>query len=150
LTARSPRKTLAGVTPRKQFTVFGESVEVLTAGSETDFAMSAIVQTVPPGGGPPPHWHDREDETFMTLDGRFELFDGQRWTELPKGRSAFAPRGQVHSFRNCGDEVGRILCVATPGYLDEYLAAIAPIGMPADMAKLIEISDRYGVHFVGP
>src|SRR5438046_7615589 len=31
-----------------------------------------------PGGGPPPHYHSNEDETFHVLEGRFAfLADGQ-------------------------------------------------------------------------
>lgn len=63
---------------RKQFTVFGEVVDVLFSSSETGGSFSMVVQTCPPGGGPPPHIHEREDEIFLPLEGEFELFSTLR------------------------------------------------------------------------
>lgn len=135
--------------PIKTFHVFGDPVDVLTAASQTNRTMSAITQTCQPGGGPPPHWHDREDEFFMVLEGQFEIFNGTTWTTLKESETAFALRGQVHTFRNNGDTVAKILCVSTPGQLDEYLEAISPIVMPQDAPRLFEISDDFGIHFLG-
>ena len=133
----------------KTFNVFGDPVEVRAAAAVTGGGFSAVVQTCQPGGGPPPHWHDSEDEFFVTLEGEFEMFDGQNWHTLPKDQSLMATRGNVHTFRNSGSGEGKILCIAIPGRLDEYLAEISPIQKPQDAGRLVEISDRYGIHFVG-
>ena len=136
------------LTSTSKFQVLGDLIEVLTSGEETGGRLCALRQTCRPGSGPPPHWHENEDELFMVVEGRFELFDGTIWTELPKGQTAFALRGQVHTFRNCGDAEGTIIVVATPGKFDEYLRAISGIQMPQDAGRLIEISVAYGIHFV--
>lgn len=133
-----------------KFNVFEEPVEVLLSKVMTGGRFSVVTQTCEPGGGPPPHWHDNEDEFFMTLEGEFELFDGEGWKPLPKHAVGFKLRGQVHTFRNCGTTSGKILCLATPGALDEYLRAIAPLHMPEDLGRLIEISTPYGIHFLPP
>ena len=36
----------------------------LTTGEETNGAYFQMEAVEPPGGGPPPHLHQREDETF--------------------------------------------------------------------------------------
>jgi quercetin dioxygenase-like cupin family protein len=138
------------VPAQKRFKVFGEPVEVLVSSSSTGGSSCAITQTSPPGGGPPPHWHANEDELFMALEGEFELFDGKDWHKLPNGEMAFAHRGNVHTFRNCGKTTGKILCVATPGGLDEYLEAISILSIPTDIERLTEISNSYGITFALP
>lgn len=134
---------------KKSFRVFGDPVDVLHAGKDTAGAFSVITQTCEPGGGPPPHWHDREDELFMTLQGEFEILSNGEWVKLPLGKTTIAPRGSVHTFRNSSACTAKILCVSTPAQLDEYLEAISTIQMPQDAERLFEISDSYGIHFVG-
>ncbi|HUJ09881.1 MAG TPA: cupin domain-containing protein [Verrucomicrobiae bacterium] len=47
-------------------------------GKETDGQYSQWTDITPPGGGPPPHWHDGEDEWWYVLKGRVSFsYDGQ-------------------------------------------------------------------------
>lgn len=105
------------------------------------------MQTTMPGGGPPPHIHEREDELFLALDPGFELFNGQEWLPLQPGRPAYSLRGQLHTFCNRGTAPARIVIVATPGGLDEYLEEISIVTMPADEHLLYQISDGFGITF---
>ena len=134
----------------KSFKVFGEPVDVLIPSEATNGSFAQVVQTCPPGGGPPPHSHAKEDEIFRALEGDFELFDGKAWHKLPAGEYAYMLRGSVHTFRNCGITEGRMLCIVTPGGLDKYLEAISPLAVPQDMGRLLEISGAQGIAFVMP
>ena len=136
------------MTPKKTFKVLGETVEILVTSEETRGSFCILVQTSPPGGGPPPHLHEFEDEIFTPLDGDFELFDGKQWTRVPCGQSAHTLRGERHTFRNAGTADGRIQCIAIGGRLDEYLEAISPFAIPNDLPKLMEISAKYGITFL--
>ncbi len=127
-----------------------EIIEVLVSSRSTGNAFCVAVQTSPPGGGPPPHVHAREDELFHVLDGDFELFDGRAWTRIAKGEVRFKGRGQVHAFRNCGASPGRMMFITSPGGLDEYLEAISPLILPQDMERLNEISRMYGISYLAP
>ncbi len=69
----------------KSFKVFGEPVEILVDGAATGGRVAVVTQVSPPGGGPPPHLHTREDETFTVLEGEYEMFDGVKWLPLHKG-----------------------------------------------------------------
>ncbi len=133
--------------PVKTFKVFGEPVEVLVSGEMTGGLSTTLTQTSPPGGGPPPHLHLNEDETFFVLEGEYEfLWDGE-WHPIAHGETVFARRGSVHTFRNAGTTTGKILIFVAPAGLDKYLEEISPLAIPQDMAELLAISERYGISF---
>lgn len=133
----------------KKFNVLGETVEVLVSSESTQNAFCVVLQTSRPGGGPPPHLHANEDEFFVVVEGEYEIFDGEHWHKLRQGEYMHAPKGKVHTFRNSGSTAGKILGMASPGGLDEYLEAISPISIPRDLHRLTEISDGYGIRFAG-
>lgn len=135
---------------QKSFYVFGEKIEVFITSEETKGSFCHFVQTCPPGGGPPPHIHGKEEELFRALEGDFELFDGEKWTKLPEGEYRHANRGSVHTFRNCGTTVGRLQCIAMPGGLDEYLEKISALKMPEDGQQLLDVSVPYGIVYTDP
>ena len=132
------------------FQAFGEPVEILVSSKATRYAFCTNVQTSPPGGGPPPHRHAREDELFWVLDGDFEFFDGRAWRRFGKDEVKYSLRGYVHGFRNCGAGPGRMLFTAIGGGLDEYLALLSALSLPQDLAQLTEISQLCGIEFAAP
>lgn len=134
----------------KSFPVFGEQVEVLIDGKTSDGLVAVVTQVSPPGGGPPPHLHTREDETFTVVEGEFEIFNGTSWVPLRQGESFFGPRGITHTFRNSGKTVGKIHVVVHPAGMDEYLERISVLRMPEDHEELTRISDAYGISFPPP
>lgn len=133
--------------PIKNFAVFGDRVDIFVDSSTSNGLSSTLVQEVLPGGGPPPHSHTNEDETFVALDGGFELLMNGKWLPLVVGEAAFAPRGSIHTFRNAGKTPRRLLIVVTPGGFENYLQEIGPLSPGTDLGKIIEISDRYGIKF---
>jgi quercetin dioxygenase-like cupin family protein len=136
------------LSPIKSFKVFGEPVEVLVDGDMTDGLSATLLQTSPPGGGPPPHSHQNEDETFFLLEGEFEFFENGKWSRMSTGQAVYAPRGAVHTFRNAGATVGRMLVFVAPAGMEKYLEEISALSMPDDAARLFAISERYGITFV--
>jgi uncharacterized cupin superfamily protein len=138
------------MTPIKTFNVLGEKIEIMATTEGTKGSFCMLVQTSPPGGGPPPHVHEFEDEIFCVLEGEFEMFDGRQWNRAPLGEHVYTVRGQPHTFRNSGTADGRILCIAIDGRLDEYLEKISPLALPADMEELMSISKEYGIRFFPP
>jgi quercetin dioxygenase-like cupin family protein len=131
----------------KNFTVFGDRVDVFVDSATSNGLSSTLVQEVLPGGGPPPHSHTNEDETFVALDGEFELLLNGKWFPLVPGEAAYAQRGSIHTFRNAGKTPGRLLIVVTPGGFENYLQEIGPLSPATDIGKIIELSDRYGIKF---
>ena len=132
--------------PVKTFNVLGERVDVITCGEMTNGASTLVIQTTSPGGGPPPHKHTREDETFTVLEGDFEVLDSGQWRSVPKGEFLFAPRGSIHTFRNVGTTDGRMAVFIAPAGLEGFFEQIEGL-TPADMPKLVEIANKFGLTF---
>jgi quercetin dioxygenase-like cupin family protein len=136
--------------PVKTFPVLGEQVEILISGQSTEGRSLTMVQISPPGGGPPPHRHENEDESFLVLEGEYEFFKDGKWQKASVGDAIYGGRGYVHTFRNTGATNGRMLIFVAPAGFESYLEEISPLSIPGDMRKLLEISQRYGISFASP
>lgn len=86
----------------------------LTA-AQTGGAIGIVEATVPPGGGPAPHVHERSDETFYVIAGEVEfLLGGETFLVHPED-VVFVPRGVLHRFHNPGIRPATLLFTYTPG-----------------------------------
>src|SRR5207249_6515609 len=79
----------------------------------------AVVQT-PPGAGPPPHVHRRDDEAFVVLEGELSFLTTSGWVPAPQGTVVYAPRGAPHTYRNVGSSSSRHLVLNLPSGFDEF------------------------------
>jgi quercetin dioxygenase-like cupin family protein len=134
----------------KTFKVFGEPVEVLVPGELTAGASATLTQISPPGGGPPPHMHLNEDETFFVLEGEYEFLEEGQWRKIQPAQAVHAKRGSVHTFRNLGTSAGKMLVFVAPSGMENYLEEISTLSIPDDMAQILAISNRYGISFPTP
>src|SRR5436190_21270809 len=80
----------------------GDHYTFLVTGEESGGAYFAMEALVPPGGGPPPHTHTREDETFYLLDGQVEFMLGENIVVAGPGDFVNVPRGTVHRVQTTG------------------------------------------------
>ena len=108
--------------------IVGDTLTFKATADTTGGTLTAIECEAAPGGGPPPHVHVNEDESFYVLDGGFEILLGDELLRAGPGDYAFVPRGTVHRFANVGDDVARILILFTPGGLEQFFRAA---GTPA-------------------
>lgn len=131
----------------KSFKVFGELVQILVHGEQTHNCSTTVIQISPPGGGPPPHQHLHEDETFVLLEGDYEMLLGDVWHKIHPGQAIHGPRNVTHTWRNVGQTTGKMLVFVAPAGMDHYLEAISKLSMPADVEQLMAISARYGISF---
>jgi quercetin dioxygenase-like cupin family protein len=129
----------------KTLEILGEKVEIFVNGQMSDGKSVVLVQTSPPGGGPPPHMHTREDETFCVLEGTFEFFENGSWREIPVGVPLFAPRNVLHGFRNAGTTPGKVLVVASPAGLDKFFDKLTGLSPATDMPRLLELFAEFGI-----
>lgn len=129
---------------------FGDRVTFLLTAAHTGGKCTAFLAETPPGSGPPPHWHDREDEWFLVLEGQAEFFKDGAWTPVPAGSAVFAPRGSVHAFRNAGETMLKQLIHTSPSGFEDFFTSMAEEfhrdGGP-DMARVVEISAGFGIHY---
>ena len=144
----------------KILSVAGDRVVILLGGEETGQQYTVQEATIPPGAGPPPHVHSREDETFLVLEGEITFHIGERLVVLKKGEFLFAPRGVPHYFKNTGTTEAVMLETATPSGLEGFLEATgmphssrqdkpAPLS-PADISRMRELAPDYGITILSP
>lgn len=135
----------------KVLQAFGATVRILQSGEQTGGKFTSFIDETAPGGGPPPHWHDNEDEWFLPLKGSVEFFLNGDWQEVPLGTSVFVPKGTVHTFRNCGDEPLELLIHTMPSGFEVFFERCAEVFAepgPPDMDRLVAIAAEHGIHFV--
>ena len=101
--------------------------------------------------GPPQHIHHSHDETFYIVDGTYEFTVGRDILPMDHGAFLFVPRGTPHTFRNAGDDMGRIVGTFNPprfaNYFRELAAIINDTGRPPDRDAWTELYGRYDTTF---
>ncbi len=116
--------------PVKTLPILGSQVEVLISGAMTEGRSVTLMEISPPGGGPPPHMHQNEDETFYIVEGEYEFLVDGAWVRGVAGESFHTNRGSVHTFRNCGESTGRLLMFVAPAAFEHFLEEISPLSYP--------------------
>jgi chromate reductase, NAD(P)H dehydrogenase (quinone) len=139
------------------YAVAGDNYTVKAGGGETGGAYAAFEFLIPPGGGPPPHTHEREYEGFYLLDGELTFYlgaDRTRVTAYP-GDFIAAPVGVLHQFRNESDSPAKAFVIAAPSGVETFFAAagqVLPEGSTdiqppseSDIDRLYELGPKWGI-----
>ena len=117
---------------------------------ETGGALTALVNVIPPGTGPPLHVHAGQDESWWVVEGSVRFRIGAEESTARAGTFVWVPRGMAHAFRNDDERVpARLLVVFTPGGMEPFFDGIAALDAvtPADFARL---GAAVGMTVVGP
>ena len=134
------------------FGILGIPLTIRIHGRDTNGALSVVESHDVPGGGPPPHIHHREDETFQILEGEYEFTIGGKTVIAREGTTLFAPRGIAHTYRYLGTQPGRLMCVITPsgfeGFFEE-IGALTP-EQQQNIPQVLTIGAKYGLEFLPP
>ncbi len=135
--------------------VVGDVYRFLTTGEDTKGKYAMWEAIVPPGGGPPPHVHSREEEGFYILEGEITLHVGEERIVATAGMFANIPVGTPHSFKNDGKKPAKMLISVAPAGLEKMFFEVgAPVAQGATTAspptkeeieKLLAVAPRYGV-----
>src|SRR5262249_46990337 len=136
----------------KAYWVVGDLYTVLASGEDTGGAYALIHAIVPPGGGPPPHIHSREDEAFYVLEGEVAFHADGKDIQAAAGTWVTLAKGSLHTFRNTGATAAKMLIVVTPSGLEKFFAEVGhPVTdrsaapPPGDIEKLLAAAPRYGI-----
>ena len=113
-----------------------------------------------PYEGPPPHLHLRQDESFYVAQGEFVFVVGDR--EIPGTVGAFVhvPKGTVHTWRNVGTGIGKLIMTFSPaGDVERFFEEIGeptttktpptPPMEPPDPATMEMILDSAARNHIG-
>ena len=135
--------------------VVGDVYRFLATGEDTNGKYAMWEAIVPPGGGPPPHVHSREEEGFYILEGEITFQIGEERVVATAGMFANMPVGTPHSFKNESTLPAKMLISVAPAGLEQMFFEV---GVPvargdttaspptkAEIEKLLAIAPRYGV-----
>ena len=89
---------------------------------QKDNRMGCAEFTIPANTrGPPPHWHQMHDETFLVTQGqiRFHAKDGAI-IDTKVGDVVIVPPRAPHTFENASNEESKFFNVFTPAYYIQY------------------------------
>jgi len=149
--------------------VVGDVYRFLATGEDTDGKYATWEAIVPPGGGPPPHVHSREEESFYVLEGEITFHVG-----VPGGTGDRAPRtikagpgvfvnmpiGTPHAFKNESDATAKMILSVAPAGLERMFFEIfqpvpqgavnAPPPTKEEIEKLLKIAPNYGIEMLLP
>jgi quercetin dioxygenase-like cupin family protein len=135
----------------------GDVYRFLVTGAETGGAYFAMEAIVAPGGGPPPHIHRDEDETFYVIEGEIEFLLGERIVSGSVGDFVNVPRGTLHRFANAGSERARLIITFSPAGIEKFFeetldraedaGQAPPDNLEEVAARYTEAAPRYGIEF---
>ena len=135
--------------------VVGDVYRFLATGDDTNGRYAIWEAMVPPGGGPPPHVHSREEEGFYILEGEVTFsIDGKR-VVATAGMFANMSVGTPHSFKNESSRSAKMLISVAPAGLEKMFFEVGvPVSQGATTAspptkeeidKLLAVAPRYGI-----
>jgi quercetin dioxygenase-like cupin family protein len=140
--------------------VVGDVYRFLTTGEDTNGKYALWEAIVPPGGGPPPHVHSREEEGFYVLEGEITLTIGDKRLVASAGMFANLPVGTLHSFKNESSKPAKMLISIAPAGLEKMffefgvpLREGSTTSLPPakeEIEKLLAVAPKYGIEIQLP
>jgi mannose-6-phosphate isomerase-like protein (cupin superfamily) len=140
--------------------VVGDVYRFLATGDDTNGKYTLWEAIVPPGGGPPPHVHSREEEGFYILEGEITFTIADKRLVASAGMSANMPVGTPHSFKNESNRPAKMLILVAPAGLEKMffefgvlLPEGATMALPPtkeEIDKLLVIAPKYGIEIKLP
>ena len=140
--------------------VVGDVYRFLATGEDTNGKYAVWEALVPPGGGPPPHVHSREEEGFYVLEGEITFTVNGERVVATAGTFANMPVGTPHSFKNESNKPARMLISVAPSGLEKMffevgvpLAEGATTALPPtkdEIEKLLAVAPGYGIEILVP
>lgn len=140
--------------------VVGDVYRFLVIGEETNGKYATFEAWVPPGGGPPPHIHEREEEAFYVLEGEITFYIGDEYLVATKGMFANLPVGTAHAFKNESDQPARMLISVSPAGLEKMFLEVGVRLEPGStravppthdqIERLLAVAPNYGIEILLP
>ena len=140
--------------------VVGDVYRFLATGEDTNGKYALWETIVPPGGGPPPHVHSREEEGFYVLEGEITFQVGEKRLVATAGMFANMPVGTPHAFKNESSKVAKMLISVAPAGLEQMFFEVGvplPEGSTTalpptkeEIERLLAVAPRYGIEIKLP
>jgi mannose-6-phosphate isomerase-like protein (cupin superfamily) len=143
----------------KAFWFAGELYTAKAVGEDTSWSFTLLEALSPPGGGPLPHIHYREDETFYVLEGELEFMVEGNPIKVGAGSCLYVRKGTLHTYSNVGTQPARYLGVLAPAGIERFFEEV---GVPAidrsspppfeqeDLEGLLATAPKFGLEIKPP
>ena len=141
----------------------GDRVGFLATGADSRGSCFIFESVTAPGGGPPPHIHHFEDESFYVLEGTPTFQAAGKTIYAKPGDLIHIPRGTVHSLKNEGKVPFRALVITAPAgptgmqqFVEEsFYATTDPSASPPPITeelvkRMMAAAARNGLELVKP
>jgi quercetin dioxygenase-like cupin family protein len=153
------RGVISGPDSQAAIWFLGVLSQVRVSGEQTGGAFSLTDNLARRGDGSPVHVHDRDDETFIVLDGELRVLVGEDDSTAGPGTVAVLPRRLRHAYV-VTSATARFLSLHTPAGFERFAAEVgepAPaLTLPAepteppDPAALAQAAARHGITILAP
>ena len=140
--------------------IVGDVYRFLATGDDTGGKYALWEAIVPPGGGPPPHVHSREEEGFYILAGEITFQVDNARIVARAGMFANMPVGTTHSFKNESGLPAKMLISVAPAGLEKMFIEVgqavatgtvtAPLATKEEIEKLLTVAPKYGIEIKLP
>lgn len=151
----SPQPTVLPPGAGDSFWIVGDLITFKLGPDQTAGKYAFADTVVPPGGGPPPHVHLREDEMFYLLEGQLRFTFGDTTFLGSAGDAVYLPRGIVHTFHNVGVTPARFVVATTPAGFRRFIpdagvactdpSAVPPPVTSDAIARLLAAAAKHGL-----
>jgi mannose-6-phosphate isomerase-like protein (cupin superfamily) len=142
----------------KPYWMVGDLNTVKLGGKETNGALAWLETLVIPDGGPPPHIHHREDELFYVLSGEVTFYAGGKQRLAKQGTLIYIPKGTVHSFKNTGRDVARMITLYVGAGMEGFFSEVGVPTFISDttpapfteerLERFLSAAPKYGLEFI--
>jgi len=125
-----------------------EEILIKISSEQTNGKYSIMELRTGPDAGTPLHLHQREDEIFEILEGRFRFSLDGDIVEATAGTTVLVPQNMPHWWRSVGEGSGRIILTFVPGGMEKLFEEVAAI--PNDHLRIAQLAEQYGTVVLGP
>jgi len=159
LTTPVSRSVISSPDTQAAIWFLGALSELRVSGEQTGGAFSLADNLARRGNASPVHVHDRNDETFLVLDGELRVVAGEHDYTARPGTVAVLPRRLRHAYV-VTSATARFLVLHTPAGFEQFAAEVGqpaqaltlppPPAGPPDLAALAQAAARHGITILAP
>lgn len=127
--------------------VLGDQVTLKLASADSPFGQAIVMVEVPAGSGTPCVTHDKEEETYLLLEGELEMYTPREAHLLEPGDLVHLPPQTPHGYRNVSDRPARFVAWTVGGPMDQFFVKMHERvrDLPQDLPAMMSTLEEHGV-----
>jgi quercetin dioxygenase-like cupin family protein len=157
--ARVTRSVISAPDTQAAIWFVGALSQLRVTGEQTGGAFAVADHLARRGNASPVHVHDRDDETFLVLDGELRVLVGEEEHTAGPGTATVLPRRVSHAYV-VTSATARFLTLHTPAGFEQFATEVGepaqtltlppPPAGPPDFAVLTQAAARHQITILAP